>query len=200
MNLEIQFLSLAVMMLSGVGMGAAFDGYRVVSNQLRIGRIWVPVLDLLYWTAATLIVFRMLIASNDGEVRFYVFLGLFIGISFYFWLLSRIIIRIVEWLMDALRSLWAAAVRAFEVLFIKPVILVYRLLKITAGFLIVCTMFLFRIVVQLLRPFWLFLSWILSPLIRPLWGWMKQTGEKLGLPGLVARIKAFFERIRNHKS
>ncbi|PZD94895.1 spore cortex biosynthesis protein YabQ [Paenibacillus sambharensis] len=188
------------MMLSGIGMGAAFDGYRVVSNQLRIGRIWVPVLDLLYWTAATLIVFRMLIASNDGEVRFYVFLGLFIGISFYFWLLSRTMIRIVEWLMEALRRLWTAAVRTFELLIIKPVILAYRLLKITAGFLIVCTMFLFRIVVQLLRPFWLFLSWIFKPLVRPLWDWMKQAGGKLGLPGLIARIKAFIERIRNHKS
>ncbi len=62
-----------MMLLSGIGMGVAFDSYRVVSNRLHIGRLWIPILDLLYWLAATLIVFRVLMANNDGEVRIYIF-------------------------------------------------------------------------------------------------------------------------------
>ena len=63
------------MLLSGIGMGVVFDGYRVVSDELRISRLWVPVFDLLYWIAATLAVFQVLSTSNEGEVRAYVFLG-----------------------------------------------------------------------------------------------------------------------------
>lgn len=181
MSLDVQFLTLAMMVVSGIGMGAAFDGYRVVSNELRIGRLWVPVLDLLYWIAATLIVFRVLIASNEGDVRMFVFIGLFIGISFYFWLLSRPVIRIVRWLVDAVRWTIGASIRTFHVLIVKPIIGIIRLGRVFLGFVVVFSMFLIRIVVQLLRPFGLLLAWLLRPLTRPVRERMKTLAGKLGL-------------------
>lgn len=80
-------------------LGIAFDSYRVVSGQLRFPRWSVHALDLLYWVAASLFVFRMLYHSNQGELRFYVFLGLFIGVWIYFLFLSVITARFVVMLM-----------------------------------------------------------------------------------------------------
>lgn len=197
MSLDVQFLTLFMMVVSGIGMGAAFDGYRVVSNELRIGRLWVPVLDLLYWTAATLIVFRVLIASNEGELRMFVFIGLFIGIAFHFWLLSSTVIRIVQWLVGAVRWFIGTLIRLFNMLIVRPIIGLYRLSRVFLGFVLVISMFLFRIVVQLLRPFWLLLSWLLRPLTRPLWALLQRWSAAMRLPQRWARIRGVIIRLWN---
>lgn len=157
-----------MMLLSGLGMGLVFDGYRVISNELRFSRWWIPVLDLLYWTAATIIVFRVLFESNDGEVRAYVFLGLLIGICCYFWLFSRPVIALVRWLIRAVRKMLHIGASIFELVIIKPLFLIYRLARVILGFLAALTIFLFKIVLQLTRPLWLLLGWLLGPVLRPL--------------------------------
>jgi spore cortex biosynthesis protein YabQ len=171
-SLQVQFWTLAMMMLCGIGMGAAFDAYRVVANQLRFGRIWIPVLDLLYWLAATLTVFRVLTFSNEGEVRAYVFIGLLLGVSIYFWLFSVPFITIVGWLISAAYAVVRFLLRCVDLFVVFPLRMLYRTVRLFLGFLIVFSMFLFRFVVQLIRPFWLFFRWLLSPVSRRLSGWI----------------------------
>ena len=158
-----------MMMVTGLLMGGAFDGYRVVSSELRFPRWIMPVLDIGYWLAAALAAFRVLYASNNGEVRAYVYLGLLIGICFYFLTLSRIVILIVRWLITAVRSIIRFLLRTIDLLVIRPVIGIYRLLRILAGFLAVFSIFLLKIMLQLVRPIGLLILWMLGPLIRPLW-------------------------------
>lgn len=175
-SLSLQFLTMGMMLLSGIGMGVIFDGYRVVSNELRFPRWTLPVLDMVYWLAASLIVFRVLYASNYGEVRAYVFLGLLIGVLCYYWLLSKPVIRTVKWLIDAVRALIRFTLRTFDLLIVKPVVLLYRFIRVLIGFGTALTIFLLKIVLQLVRPFWLLLRFLLGPLTRPLWRWL---GPKL---------------------
>ena len=158
-----------MMMVTGLLMGGAFDGYRVVSSELRFPRWILPVLDIGYWLAAALAAFRVLYASNNGEVRVYVYLGLLIGICFYFLTLSRIVILIVRWLITAVRAIIRVLLRTVDLLVIRPVIGIYRLLRILAGFLAVFSIFLLKIMLQLVRPIGLLILWMLGPLIRPLW-------------------------------
>lgn len=197
MSLEVQFFTLAMMIGSGIGMGAAFDGYRVVSNELRIGRLWIPVLDLLYWMTATLAVFRVLTASNEGEVRFYVFIGLFIGISFYFWLLSGTCIKFFRWSIGAARAAYRFAIRTGELLIVKPLLGLYRFLRIFLSFVLVTAMFLLRIVLQLLRPFWQLLVWMLRPIVKPVWQRIAAWAERSGLRTAAARIAAWIRMTWN---
>ncbi|NBC73519.1 spore cortex biosynthesis protein YabQ [Paenibacillus sacheonensis] len=159
------------MLLSGIGMGIVFDGYRVVSDELRISRIWVPIFDLLYWIAATIAVFQVLSSSNHGEVRFYVFLGLILGIGCYYWLFSKITVRLVKLLILTVRAVTDFAIRAFRLLVVKPIILLYRLAKLILAFFRAFAMFLLKIVVQLLRPLWLLLSWMTKPIWKPAFRW-----------------------------
>ncbi|WP_052339991.1 spore cortex biosynthesis protein YabQ [Gorillibacterium massiliense] len=75
MTLQVQFLTLGMMLLSGAAMGAVFDTYRVLTGQLRISRWILPFLDILYWISVTVFVFQMLGASNQGQLRFFVLSG-----------------------------------------------------------------------------------------------------------------------------
>ncbi|UVI30369.1 spore cortex biosynthesis protein YabQ [Paenibacillus spongiae] len=172
MSLSVQWLTMAMMLLSGIGMGVVFDGYRVVSDELKINRWWIPVFDLLYWIAATVIVFQVLSASNEGEVRTYVFLGLLLGIGCYYWLFSRIVVRLVHGLIRATRAIIQFAVRAFVLLVIRPLGLLYKLAKLILAFLLAFTIFLFRIVLQLLRPLWVLVRWMTRPIARPAARWI----------------------------
>ncbi|REK69230.1 spore cortex biosynthesis protein YabQ [Paenibacillus paeoniae] len=202
MTLSVQWMTVAVMLLSGLGMGVVFDGYRVVSNELRFPRWWLPVLDIIYWMAAAVIVFRMLYASNNGEVRAYVFLGLAIGVILYYWLLSRPVISLVKWIIAAVRALISFTLKVFDILIVKPTLLLYKTVKVILGFGSALTIFLLKIVVQLVRPIWLLLLWLLRPVTRPLGRWLKPHWERWrveerlgkGLAAVTGRWNQWFRR------
>lgn len=170
MSLEVQFLTLSVMAGSGVFMGILFDVYRVLSGQLRPPRWLVPLLDIVYWIAATLFVFRALLYSNYGQVRFFVFLSLLLGIWLYFRLASRYTVRSVLLLIRAVKALVGFILRAIEIVIIKPIVLLYRFVIVLFGFLAALSIFLGKIVLQLLYPFRL--------LGRALWRMLRKRVQK----------------------
>lgn len=162
MNLETQWVTLLWMLASGGIMGIAFDSYRVVSGQLRFPRWSVHALDLLYWLAAALFVFRTLYHSNQGELRFYVFLGLFLGIWIYFLLLSSLTERFVLMLMRIANRIYRFIVRTIEIFIIAPLQWLVKMIRVLLGFIWIVLLFLGRIT---LLPIWKLLVWVL----RPIW-------------------------------
>ncbi|WP_068784363.1 spore cortex biosynthesis protein YabQ [Paenibacillus phocaensis] len=173
MNLETQWATLLWMLASGGIMGIAFDSYRVVSGQLRFPRWSVHALDLLYWLAAALFVFRTLYHSNHGELRFYVFLGLFLGIWIYFLFLSVITERFVLMLMRTTNKIYRFIVRILKILIIAPLLWLVKMIRILLGFVWIVLLFLGRVT---LLPIWKLLVWVLRPIwtrLRIPQGWDK---------------------------
>ncbi|MNJ49948.1 Spore protein YabQ [compost metagenome] len=153
------------MTASGGILGIAFDSYRVVSGQLRFPRWSVHALDLVYWVAASLFVFRMLYHSNQGELRFYVFFGLFIGVWIYFLLLSVITVRFVVMLMRIVKKIYRMSVRVFRILIVAPIIWLLKGIKLLLGFIWVIMLFLGRIS---LVPLWKIIVWAVRPVLSKL--------------------------------
>lgn len=164
MTLNVQFLTLASMIASGAALGLLYDAYRVVSGEFRFPRWIIPPLDLLYWAVGTLAVFRVLYLSNGGEVRFYVFLALGIGVCFYFALLSGGIVRTIRWSIGRFKALIRWTLRLGNLLIVRPLIGLYRVLLVFLGFLAALSIFLGKVVLQLLYPMWKIAVWILWPL------------------------------------
>lgn len=191
MTLSMQWVTMAAMLLSGLGMGIVFDGYRVVSNELKFPRWWLPVLDVVYWMAAALIVFRVLYASNNGEVRAYVFIGLAVGVTIYYFLFSKLVISIVKWFIRAVRAVISFVLKCLDILIVKPILLLYKVIMVILGFGSAFTIFLLKIVIQLVRPFWKLLVWIVRPVLRPIGRWLSpymikwRVAERLNKLGLV---------------
>lgn len=76
----------------GIGLlaGVFYDFYRACGRVLYIKRRAVFIGDLLFWLLFTAAALMLLLLANQGEVRFYVILGLVLGVLFYSKLLSRI--------------------------------------------------------------------------------------------------------------
>jgi spore cortex biosynthesis protein YabQ len=159
-SLHVQFLTFFMMFASGWSLGVLFDVYRVVSRSLRLAKWSISILDMFYWVAATLFVFRILYYSNQGEVRLFVFLGLLLGTWIYFYFISSFTVITVKYILKLLKRMFDIGVRCVELLVIRPIILLYKLFIILLGILTAITMFLFKIVVQLFYPFWVIIKWL----------------------------------------
>jgi spore cortex biosynthesis protein YabQ len=161
-NAASQWTTIGWMILCGAAMGAVFDLYRAVSHRFSIPRWLVPALDLVYWAAATFSVYSVLLARSHGEVRLYVFLGLGIGISGYFGLLSSRFLRIFGWLLDTSIKLARALWRGFRLLLVSPVVGLVRLLAAIIDFIFIVTA---AILIWTFRT----LAIPFKPLARKLW-------------------------------
>ncbi len=121
MNAAAQWSTIGAMILCGLSMGTAFDVYRIASHRFRVARWLLPGLDVVYWAAATLLVFSLLLDKNHGEVRLYVFLGLGIGVTGYFGLFSRTVMKTTGWLIERLQKLAYGLWRIGNALVYKPI-------------------------------------------------------------------------------
>lgn len=173
------------MMLSGVALGMLYDAYRVVSGEFRFPRWTIPPLDILYWAVGTIAVFRVLYLSNGGEVRLYVFLALMIGVSGYFAFFSGLITAIVRFAVAAVKQGVRWMLRLGDMLLIRPIVALYRLIVAILGFFAFLSTFLFKFMLQLLYPLWKFATWAGRALGAKLSRWI---GADRWLPPLKAKV------------
>ncbi|UQZ34243.1 spore cortex biosynthesis protein YabQ [Paenibacillus sp. PK3_47] len=173
MNPSIQWITLLYMMLAGTAMGLTYDGYRVLSLKLSFPKWLNAFLDLLYWIWAALLVFRMLYAGNQGELRFYVFVGLFLGVWIYFLIFSvtvqRFVVMLIQSVQYTCRLLW----RFIVILIGVPFLWLWRLLRGTLLLLGRILLFILKILLRLTKPIWVLpVRWIspyMSRLLSSAW-------------------------------
>ncbi|MEF9951524.1 MAG: spore cortex biosynthesis protein YabQ [Clostridium sp.] len=70
--------------------GVLFDVYRVVIGKYNQNKLMEAISDILFWIFEALIVFVYLIATNDGDIRYYTFIGIGLGSLVYFTLISKV--------------------------------------------------------------------------------------------------------------
>jgi len=189
MTLAIQFWTMFMMFLGGLALGAIFDLFRVLHAQFHLPRWVLAVMDIAYWVAATALIFRLLYASNNGELRLFVFIGLAIGAFAYAMLLSKLTVRIFQFVFATLKAIFRIGVKTIDIVIVKPAIGLYRVAIVLLGFLRAFTIFLYKIVLQLLYPFWKLTLWAAKPLT-----------SRIRMPGLLRRggdrLLRLFQRIR----
>lgn len=91
--LRIQALIFLVTVLAGAVIGLVFDVYRTLRGFVKPGELGTTLGDLIFWAVATVLAFALLIATNGGEVRAFVFIGMGIGFGLYRATLGPVAIR-----------------------------------------------------------------------------------------------------------
>ena len=76
------------MVCLGACQGLLFDVFRIFRRVAKPGVVAVNVSDFLFWAASAVLITGGFLFFNNGQMRWYVFLGLFLGAVFYFLLLS----------------------------------------------------------------------------------------------------------------
>ncbi len=104
-TLEGQTILFLLCVAMGIGMGLLYDGLRLFRQMLPHSRFLVQLEDGLYWVAVVFAVFHVLLQKNNGEMRFFVLLGIFGGMGLYFALVSPFVMAVGQGVLKAIKRL-----------------------------------------------------------------------------------------------
>jgi spore cortex biosynthesis protein YabQ len=127
-TLTVQIETLVSLMGLGVFFGIGLDGYRVLRNRLSPPRWLVYTCDLLIWWAGAILAFVVLLWVNRGQIRLSFFLVIFLGLMLYYGLASRFVQKCWRAFYRLIHGAARGLAGVIQFLFIRPVLLVYRIL------------------------------------------------------------------------
>lgn len=83
-----------IFILNGILIGLIFDIFRILRKSFATPNFVTYIEDAIFWTISAISVLYTLFVFNNGEIRGYIFIGLFLGIVIYMLFFSRIIIKV----------------------------------------------------------------------------------------------------------
>lgn len=90
---------LLVTIYGGVLIGFIYDLYKIFRNIFNPKKIATIIQDFLFWTIISVVAFYVLIFSNQGDLRFYNFIGFIIGALVYHYLVSKHVRRALYFIL-----------------------------------------------------------------------------------------------------
>jgi spore cortex biosynthesis protein YabQ len=181
-SLETQWLTMGWMTVSGIILGVLLDIYRVMKGRFRFRGWVVSLIDLLYWTVAAGLVFGLLMWSNWGVLRFYVFLAVVLGIVLYYSWMSRTMIRLISWSFRLVEWMIRVVFRTLYVTFWVPLTYVWTALGFMGGWVIRLLLFLLRVIRRItMADIWLIRPWAryVQPRINPRLNWVRSAWHRI---------------------
>ena len=83
-----------VFTINGLLIGTLFDFFRILRRVFKTNDFITCLEDIAFWLFTGCLILYSIFKFNNGEIRLYMFLGIFIGILMYLLLLSKYIINV----------------------------------------------------------------------------------------------------------
>lgn len=80
--------------LNGILIGMLFDGFRILRKSFKTPDVVTYVEDIIFSISSGLLILFSVMKFNNGEIRFYLFLGIILGLIFYLLTFSRVFIKV----------------------------------------------------------------------------------------------------------
>ncbi len=113
-QIQVFTMSLAV----GILLGLVYDGIRIFRRVVKHNIIVISIEDILFWMMAIVILFTFLIYENNGEIRGFIILGIFIGVFIYLKVFSNPIVKIgtkiLKTILDMFNKSICGLIKFFE--------------------------------------------------------------------------------------
>ena len=111
--------------IEGIIIGLIFDIFRILRKSFKTSDIVTYVEDILFWLITGIILLYTIFVFNYGEIRFFMFVGIFLGAMFYMLLISRYVIKISVTVIEILKKIITII---FKII-IFPFRFIYKILK-----------------------------------------------------------------------
>ncbi|WP_077623914.1 spore cortex biosynthesis protein YabQ [Sediminibacillus massiliensis] len=166
MTLTVQFTTILTMIAGGIYLGAAIDTFRRFETVWKRRVFFSYAVEIGFWLLQTLVLFYLLFRMNQGELRLYILLALICGFSMYKALLEVIYKRGLELLIGLIISISRFFYRLGQLMIVRPVIALVRLLMYLAIGIWTCIVWIVWTILRVLfYPFKLIarMIWYLIP-------------------------------------
>ncbi|AOZ88607.1 spore cortex biosynthesis protein YabQ [Bacillus xiamenensis] len=162
MTLTVQFYTMLSMAAMGIWLGASLDTYKLFVNREKTAKWLLVIHDLIFWMVQGLLFFYVLLLTNEGEFRFYIFLAVALGFSMYQALMKQLYISILKFMMMCINQTVLVLKRLIMLIVFQPIRWIVTLV-------ISAILFLFHSLLRLVhftfRLVWKVLSIVCYPLI-----------------------------------
>ena len=111
--------------IEGIIIGFIFDIFRILRKSFKTSDIVTYIEDILFWIITGVLILYSIFIFNYGEIRFFMFVGMFLGAMFYMLLISKYVIKISVKIINLLKQI---AIFIFKVIKF-PIELLYKILK-----------------------------------------------------------------------
>ena len=95
LSMYSQFLIFVLTIVLGFLTGLLYDFFRITRKIFNHPNFLIQIQDIIYWVLVTFFTFKLIIIKNRGEIRWFLILGLVIGMILYFVIVSDFVIKIL---------------------------------------------------------------------------------------------------------
>jgi spore cortex biosynthesis protein YabQ len=100
----------------GLGIGIFYDFFRVLRKNIPTSDLVTQIEDIIFLFISIIIILYSIIKVSGGEVRFYIFLAIFLGILLYFLTISKPCVIILNVIVNICKKF---LIKIFKIV-IKP--------------------------------------------------------------------------------
>ena len=111
--------------INGVIIGLLFDIFRILRKSFKTSDIITIIEDILFWILTGFIILYSIFVFNNGQIRFFMFIGIFLGVMLYMLLLSKYIIKVSVTIISIVKKVLEFI---FKIL-IFPIQSIYKITK-----------------------------------------------------------------------
>lgn len=115
-----------IFILVGIIIGLLFDFFRILRRTFKTSDFITYIQDILFWILSGIILIYAIFVFNNGELRAYIFLSIFIGIITYMLTISKYFIKFNVMILSGIKKVIIAI---FKII-IYPIKMLLKLLKI----------------------------------------------------------------------
>ncbi len=114
-----------IFVINGVIIGILFDFFRILRKSFKTPDFVTYIEDVIFWILTGLLTLYSIFVFNNGEIRFFMFLGIFIGVALYMLLCSTYIIKFSVFIINKTKKI---ILKIFNII-AYPIKLIYKILK-----------------------------------------------------------------------
>ena len=105
--------------------GLVFDVFRILRKSFKTSDIITIIEDVLFWIITGIILLYSIFTFNNGEIRFFMFMGIFLGAMMYMLLISRYVIKVSVEIIKIVKNI----VKFIFKVLIFPMQAIYKTIK-----------------------------------------------------------------------
>lgn len=89
-----QAYTFIIFIILGIFIGVIFDFFRILRKSIKTKDIITYFQDITFWSIVCILLLYFIYRFNNGEIRFFIFIGIIIGNAFYLLTISKKFINI----------------------------------------------------------------------------------------------------------
>ena len=94
-----------IFIINGIFIGLVFDFFRILRRSFKTCDLVTYIEDMSFWIITGIIILYSIFTFNNGEIRLFMFLGIFLGCFLYMILMSSHIIKINVFIINVIKNI-----------------------------------------------------------------------------------------------